>query len=413
MTSTTIGAAVPAGAAARFDPFDPSLHDDPYPRYAAARAAAAVCRGPHGMSVLTRHRDVSAALRDRRLGHGSSGASALLFSFLGMDPPRHGPLRRIAARFLGPPAVDALAPRVRGLVDGLLDRALQERELDLLTGLAYPVSLTVICGLFGLPERDRTWIQATAPPIGRLLDPPRSIGDADHAAARTAAAAFLAYLHARVRERRRAPGEDIISRLLAEPDLDRRDLVPMCALLILSGYETTANLVANSAATLLARPGEHAGARARVRDGRLDRTALDELIRFDPSVQITFRTVLSPLSVAGTALPVGSPVALLLGSANRDPRVFARPDRLDLDRNPNPHLAFGAGLHYCLGGPLARLEAAVALGRLLDRTRHLALAAPGPRPGAGGADAARGLRHRNLSASLRGLAALPVVLTPR
>jgi cytochrome P450 len=387
-----------------FDPFAPSLHADPYSRYARAREAAPVCVGPRGLAVVTRHRDVSSALRDSRLGHGKATAPNRIFSFLGLDPPGHGPLRQVASRFLGHRAVSSLESRVAGFVDDLLDAALDKRELDLLADFAYPLSLRVICSLFALPEQDQPWIREQTPPIGRLLDPPYSISDSDLAAARSAAAGFVRYLLVQVSDRRRNPGSDMLSELIADAGsghaLTRRDLIPMFALLVMAGYETTANIIANGALALLSHPGQLATARARTVGGQLGRTAMDELVRYDSSIQVTFRTVQAEAVIGGTVLAAGTPVALLIGSANRDPRVFARPGQLDLTRSPNPHLSFGAGIHYCLGAPLARLEASLALGHLLSRTRHIELATPCQ-------------RHKDITAAIRGLAELPVILTPR
>jgi cytochrome P450 len=389
-------------AAPYLDLFAPALHDDPYAWYARAREAAPLCRGPHGLAVVTRHRDVSAALRDPRLGHGTTAGPDRIFSFLGLDPPGHGPLRAVAARFFAPRAIAALGPAIAGLADELLDAALDKGEVDLLSDLAYPLSLRVIGRLFALPEADQPWIRAQTPPIGRLLDPPYSISGPDLAAAEAAAAVFVRYLSAQARDRRRRPGDDLLSALIAGSDagaLARRDLIPMFALLVLAGYETTANVIANAALALLSQPGATATARAGARDGQLAPAAMDELIRYDSSIQVTFRTVQRDAVVAGAALPAGTRVALLIGSANHDPRVFARPGRLDLQRSPNPHLSFGAGIHYCLGAPLARLEASLALGRLLARAGHAELATARP-------------RHKDITAAIRGLEELPVRLAP-
>ncbi|WP_330451279.1 MULTISPECIES: cytochrome P450 [unclassified Streptomyces] len=387
-----------------FDPFDPALHTDPYVRYAAVREAAAVGEGPHNLVVVTRHADVSHALRDNRLGHGPLTAPNRIFSFLGMDPPDHGPLRRLASRFFAPAAIGSLAPRITAVVDELLDRALEKRHVDLLTDFAYPLSLRVVCGLFALPEHEQPWIREQTPPIARLLDPPYALSDGDRAAAHRAAGGFVAYLHRKINERRQNPGPDALSALIAEADTgatpERRTLLPMCALLLMAGYETTANLIANGVLALLRHPDQLNTARGRARsgDGRLDGRAMNELLRYDPSIQITFRTVQRPAVVAGVPMDPGSPVALLIGSANHDPRVFTRPERLDVDRGHNPHLSFGAGIHYCLGAPLARLEASLALGRLLARTRRIE---PGPGP----------VRHKDTTATIRGVEALPVTLT--
>ncbi|MFC3450792.1 cytochrome P450 [Amycolatopsis speibonae] len=386
-----------------FDPFDPLLHTDPYARYAEAREAAPVCDGPHGLAVLTRHRDVSAALRDDNLGHGPATAPNKIFSFLGMDPPEHGPLRRIAARFFSPQITGRLATTITGFADDLLDTALDKREVDLLADFAYPLSLRVICSLFGLPEADQPWIREQNPPIGRLLDPPYSLSQNDLTAGRNAAAVFVAYLRRQINDRRNAPRDDLLSTLTAEAEtggpLDRHGLIPMCALLLMAGYETTANIIANAALALLRHPAQLADARNRCTNGPLDKTSMDELLRYDSSIQATFRTLRRDAVIGGTPLSAGTPVALLIGSANHDPRVFTRPDELDLDRSPNPHLSFGAGLHYCLGAPLARLEAGIALSRLLHRTRRFELdGVP---------------RHKDITAAIRGVDALPVVLTSR
>ncbi|MFE7573353.1 cytochrome P450 [Streptomyces sp. NPDC057521] len=389
-----------------FDPFDPALQTDPYTRYAAVRETAALCEGPHGMTVVTRHTEVSRALRDNRLGHGPLTAPNRIFSFLGMDPPDHGPLRRIASRFFSPAAVGALVPRIVTLVDDLLDRALEKQHVDLLADFAYPLSLRVVCGLFALPEDEQPWIREQTPPIARLLDPPYALADHDLGAAHRAGAGFVAYLHRKINERRRHPGPDALSALIAEADSDsgsalsRHSLLPLCALLLMAGYETTANIITNGALALLRHPEQLAVARSRTgAEGQLDSDAMNELLRYDSSIQITFRTVQHPAVIADTPLHRGTPVALLIGSANHDPRVFARPERLDVSRAHNPHLSFGAGIHYCLGAPLARLEASLALGRLLTRTRSIE-----PAPGT--------VQHKDVTATIRGVTGLPVTLMP-
>ncbi|MEV6579032.1 cytochrome P450 [Streptomyces sp. NPDC051582] len=394
-----------SGSAVRayFDPFAPALCTTPYTRYASAREAAALCEGPHGLIVATRHAEVSQALRDNRLGHGRLTAPNRIFSFLGMDPPDHGPLRRIASRFFSPTAVDALAPRISVLVDELLDRALEQQHVDLLTDFAYPLSLRVVCGLFALPEQEQAWIREQTPPIARLLEPPYALSDNDVTAAQSAAGRFVAYLHRKINERRQHPGPDALSALIAEADtgstLHRHDLLPMCALLLMAGYETTANIITNGALALLRHPDQLTIARSRISNGQLDSSTMNELLRYDSSIQITFRTVQRPTVIAGRPLPPGTPVALLIGSANHDPRVFSRPDRLDVTRAHNPHLSFGAGIHYCLGAPLARLEASLALGRLLARTRRIELTCGT-------------VRHKATTATIRGVESLPATLTP-
>ncbi len=172
----------------------------------------------------------------------------------------------------------------------------------------------------------------------------------------------------------------------------------MCTLLLMADCETTANIITNGALALLRHPDQLAIARDRVTGGQLPNTAMNELLRYDSSIQITFRTVRRPTVIAGTTLAQGTPAALLIGSADHDPRVFVRPDRLDMDRAPNPHLSFGAGIHYCLGAPLARLEASLALGRLLARTRGIE-------------PAHSAVRLKDITAAIRDVQALPVALT--
>lgn len=386
---------------AYFDPFDPSLNDDPYTCYARARERAAVCRGPYGMAVVTRHDAVSAALRDPRLGHGNATSPNRVFSFLGLDPPRHGPLRRLAAHAFTPKAIQALGARTARIADAVLDGTLAHAAVtDLLADFAYPVSLRVVCDIFGLPEEDHSWIREQTPPIGRLLDPPFAISADDMARARHATAGFIAYLRDQISRKRRSPGPDLLSELIAlvdaEGSVTSRDLIPLCALLVMAGYETTANLIGNGLLALLTCPGALDQARRFAQRGALTPTAVNELARYDSPIQITFRTATSEAVIAGTRLRAGTPVALLLGSANHDPRVHTHPERLDLSRTPNPHMSFGAGIHYCLGAPLARLEAGIALGRLLTRTRHLEADTDSP-------------RHKNITAAIRGLHALPVI----
>lgn len=297
-----------------FDPFDPALHTDPYVRYAAVREAAAVGEGPHNLVVVTRHADVSHALRDNRLGHGPLTAPNRIFSFLGMDPPDHGPLRRLRphASSLRPPS--AHSPPA-------------SRPSSTNSSTVPWRSATSTCSPTS-PTRCRcAWSAACSPcpstsSRGSVSRPRRSPASSTRPTpSRTATGrphtvrphGFVAYLHRKINERRQNPGPDALSALIAEADTgatpERRTLLPMCALLLMAGYETTANLIANGVLALLRHPDQLNTARGRARsgDGRLDGRAMNELLRYDPSIQITFRTVQRPAVVMRRSDGSGQP----------------------------------------------------------------------------------------------------------
>jgi cytochrome P450 len=394
-----------------FNPFLPEVHEDPYPLYHRLRAEDPVHRSPLGFWVLTRHADVLAVLRDPRMSRdprrservallrASAEVDELLASeeaapsMLFVDPPDHTRLRTLVNKAFTPAAVERLRPRVEEIVAGLLDRAAGAGAMDVVEELAYPLPVTVICELFGVPEADRDRFRAWSRGLVHLLDP-LVASDALERALR-ARQALRDYLGGLIAERRAHPTGDLLTALIAAEDqghqLTEAELVSMCVLLLVAGHETTVNLIANGMLALLRDPG----ARARLEaDAALARGAVEELLRYDSPVQFTSRHALADLDVGGRRVRAGETVVAVLGAANRDPAQFPYPDRLDLGRAPNRHVAFGGGIHFCLGAPLARMEAAIAIPAMLARLPGLEL---GPRPPV-----------RRDTVTLRGLASLPV-----
>lgn len=359
-----------------FDALDPEVVADPYPTYARLRAAGPICRGRAGTWVVTRHAEVAALLRDRRLGsefpidyHRLSvgdGATAEFMSsiILYRDPPDHARLRRLIGQAFTAQLVRGLQKRIAALVDGLLDTAAQRGGLDAIGDLALPLPVMVVCELMGIPAADHDLVRPLALGLGRAfaaLVPEDARGGAD-----AAVGELRAYLGALLDERRRRPADDLLSRMLAAEEGDDRlthaEIVDNAVFAFFAGFETTTNLIGNGLAALLAHPGELARMRA---EPGLVTPAVDEFLRYDAPIQGVARMVLSPVEVGQRTVRAGRVLILLMGSANRDERVFADPDRLVVDRSPNRHLSFGGGIHYCLGATLSRLEARTAFSRLL------------------------------------------------
>ncbi len=366
----------------RFNPFDPQRRIDPYPLYARMRRDAPVYRnGLFGLWFLFRHRDVEAVLKDPRFSvrRGEFAKPALnpLLSLsaefrdfaertlLMVDPPDHTRLRGLVSRTFTPRRVQALRPRIEAIVGELLDAAAARPDPDLIRDLAAPLPILVISELLGVPTRDREQIRLWTNDLVATLDPfsGSSLAQADRAYH-----GLAAYLRTLFEERRREPRDDLISALVAvEASGDRLSEVELCAIVALilgAGHETTTNLLGNAALALLREPGE----RKRLIDRpELMAGAVEEFLRYDAPVQATDRVATEDVEIDGQIVRRGQFCVLLLGSANRDPEAFTDPDRLDVGRADNRHVSFGAGIHFCLGAGLARLEAQVALRALLER----------------------------------------------
>lgn len=394
----------------RFDAFAPEVLDDPYPVYARLRAAAAACRGGPATWVVTRHRDVADLLRDRRLGHtfpdgfrtpftvaGGSADRLLRHIVSSLDPPDHTRVRRAVGRALNPTVVRDLRPRLTALVGGLLDGAAARGGFDAVADLALPMQITAGCDLLGVPgpDRDEVWPRAIA--LGRAFIPMASAADA--ARADDGSASWLsAYVRDLLDRRRREPADDVVSRLLAARADGERisddEIVDSAVFLLFAGFETAMYLVTHGLTLLSRFPDQYARLRA---DRALVPVAVEEILRHDAPIQSMARIVQEPIEIDGRPVRPGRALLLLIGSANRDERVYADPDRFDVGRRPNPHLAFGGGAHHCLGVGLARAQGDVVLSGLLDRFAAIEPAGPVVRR-----------PHPNL----RGHAAVPVRVTP-
>jgi cytochrome P450 len=374
-----------------FDPFAPGFTDDPYPQYAALRAGAPAGRHPLGFWLLTRYEDISAllranmsvedgnitdrellALREQMFGAEEEGSRAR--SMLDRDPPDHTRLRRLVSKAFTPRAVEALRPRITGLVDEMLDAAPDHGQVDLVDTLAFPLPFAVIGEMLGTPPADHERIRQLSGTVVRSLEP---VNDPATARAIVEADAELTQIAAEMIAWKRAhPAADLLTALInAEDDgdvLGDEELISQTLLLYIAGHETTVNLIAGGTLALLRHPDQLA--RLREAPG-LTVNAVEEMLRYDSPVQATRRITLEPASFGDVTIPAGSFVMALLGSANRDESYFG-PDagQLRLDReNARQHVSFGAGPHHCLGASLARMEAAIALDRLVTRFPGLAL----------------------------------------
>jgi cytochrome P450 len=366
----------------RFNPFDPERRRDPYPIYARMRREAPVYESRvAGIWFLFRHRDVEAALKDARFtvqrsAYANPRLNPLLAlspefrqfterTLLMIDPPDHSRLRGLVSRTFTPRRVEALRPRITSLVHELLDAAAARPDPDWVRDLASPLPILVISELLGVPTQDREQIRRWTNDLVALLDP---FSGASLAQADRAYHELAAYLRTLFETRRRTPCDDLISALVsAESHGDRLselELSATVALILGAGHETTTNLIGNAALALLRHPDE----RKRLIDQPpLMPNAVEEFLRYEAPVQATDRVALEDIEIGGRRIRRGQFCVLLLGSANRDPEAFADPDRLDVGRADNHHVSFGAGIHFCLGAGLARLEAQVALRALLER----------------------------------------------
>lgn len=360
-----------------YDPWSPEFVADPYPAFAELRRDRPVFYDePTGQWVVSRYRDVNALLRDRRLGRsylhvatheefGRPTEPEFLAPFwnlvragmLDVEPPDHTRLRRLVSKAFTPRRVEGMRGRVRELAEGLVRGLVGKGGGDLIAEVAEPLPVTVIAEMLGVPESDRHLLRPWSAEICGMyeLDPSE---EAQRTAVR-AAEEFSAYLRGLAR---RADGDDLIAALAAVDGLTEDELVGTCALLLNAGHEATVNATGNSWWALFRHPGELRRLRE---DPGLIPSAVEELLRYDTPAPMFERWVLEDVDVAGVRVPRGAEVALQLAAANRDPEEFTGPDTLDLGRDPNPHIGFGAGIHFCLGAPLARIELAESMGALL------------------------------------------------
>jgi cytochrome P450 len=398
----------------RFDPFTDAAIDDPYPQYHALRSSDPVHWSEKLHSwILFRHDDVTALFRDdERLSSDRTKAARVRGSTtppagsnlrtVATDPPEHGPVRALLNASLNP-RVRSLGPRIDALVELLVERVavaverVAERaplagEVDLVEEFAYPLPINVICELFDVPDEDRDRIREHSYAVARGMDRFYSGSES-----RNALQELYGYFFPLVVQRRGVAGDDLIHRLLAAEHRGDRfselEVVAMCGTLVFAGHETTVNLLGNGMLALLRRRDELE--RLRAEPELIDR-AIEELLRYDAPAQLISRAAVEDVELRGKRIPAGAAVLAGIGAANHDPEVFADPERLDLGRDPNPHLAFGYGAHFCPGAQLSRIETRAAIPALLRRFPTIRLGDAPPR--------------RRRTAVLRGLEQLPVRL---
>lgn len=376
-----------AGLAALFDSHRVA---DPYPTYAWLRAVRPIWHPVERVYVLSRHEDCAAVLRDPRFGRAEQGRLGLrvgqggqvtaespaVRSFLALNPPDHTRLRRLVSRAFTPARVRDLGPRIEAIAATLIETASASGEpVDLIAALALPLPVTVIGELLGVPPADYNRLVGWSDALARGLDPAFLIPAEDRERQQLARAEFGAYLTDLIEQRRRSPGNDLVSALVGVADdgdvLSGEELIATCILLLVAGHETTTSLMGSAVLGLI----QHSDQLARLRaDPELMAGAVEEFLRYDPPVQLTARVALTDASIGALPVPAGSAALILVGAANRDPGLCADPERLDITRPPTHHVSFGQGIHFCLGAPLARLETQIVLRLLLDRPGDLRLA---------------------------------------
>jgi cytochrome P450 len=371
-----------------FAPGSPAFIANPYPVYEWLREHQPVAwYEPTGQWLISRYDDVNTLLRDRRLGrtylhvatHAEMGRSDYPADqepfwhlnnngMLDREPPDHTRLRRLVSQVFTPRRVESLRPTIQRLADELVDALVAKGGGDLMAEVAEPLPVTVIAELLGVPEPDRPLLRPWSAAMCGMyeLNPSREAADR----AVRASNEFSDYLRGLARARRADPRDDLISGLASVDGLSEDELIGTCALLLNAGHEATVNVTGNGWWALFRNPYALTALRA---DPALLPRAIEELMRFDTPLQLFERWVLEDIEVRGVPIPRGSEVALLFGSANYDPTVFRDPYRLNVRRAENPHISFGAGIHYCLGAPLARIELACSFGALLSKAPGLRL----------------------------------------
>ena len=365
----------------------PEFYANPYPTYRALREYEPVKRMPNGSYFLTRYDDLVAAYKNTKAfssdkrkeflpKYGNSPlyehhTTSLVFN----DPPAHTRVRRLIMGALSPRAIAGMEGDLIKLVDMLLDRLAAKGNVELIEDFASAIPIEVIGNLLDVPHDEREPLRDWSLAILGALEP--VIGPEVFARGNKAVQDFLAYLETLVERRRAKPGnpnQDVLTRLILGEDngerLSAKELLHNCIFLLNAGHETTTNLIGNGLVALL----KHRSEKQRLIDNPdLIKTAVEEMLRFESSNQLGNRMTVEPFELGGTALPAGTPVTLCIGAANRDPQQFADPERLDIGRTPNRHLAFGTGAHQCAGMALARLEGAIAISRFLARFPNYAL----------------------------------------
>ena len=356
-----------------YDPFSREVQEDPYPLYAAMLERAPIARNEaRGFWTLCRFADVQAAARDWKTFSSDEGVDLDFMAklmcgpgdFLDYDPPRHDQLREIIKRRFTPKSFEQLTPRIQAIVDELVDELVERGGGDIVADLASPTPIRVVTALLGFPQEDLPMLSdlqaksITRTP-GEVQLPKVALDATDELRAYFADAAAM---------RRKHPTDDVITDMVTKKAGDRYltepEIVGMCFLLWIAGFDTTRSLIANGIQLLDEHPDQRA---ILAREPERMREAVEELLRYETPVQNTARTTQTDVTLHGVTIPAGGRVALMLGAANRDPSRWENPNTLDFTRESKRHIAFGEGIHFCLGGPLARLEGRIALTTFLER----------------------------------------------
>ncbi|MFN8590640.1 MAG: cytochrome P450 [Thermomicrobiales bacterium] len=352
---------------------DDANRANPYPLYAEMRQTPVAPLEDNFYAVST-YPEALALLHDPRMSKDQRKSDVPMKPlqqleprpFLFLDPPEHTRLRRLVTHQFTPARINAMHGRIDALVDELLDAKREAGAIDVVADFAYPLPVTVICELLGVPREDEPKFHVWADTLAHALDP--DPGETTSMSALVSAQELANYMRALIVDRREHPGDDLLSGLAVGDDpsgrMDDADLVITMVLLLIAGHETTVNLIANGTLTLLRNPEEL----ARLRDNS-DRAPIvvEETLRFEPPVQFLNRFALADIELDGVAIPKGAGLRLLFAAANRDPQRFPEPDRFWPDRPDNEHLGFSSGVHYCVGAPLARIEGQIALASLARR----------------------------------------------
>ncbi|MEV4603534.1 cytochrome P450 [Amycolatopsis sp. NPDC049253] len=365
---------------------------DPYGAYGEWRDRAPVVRVGEGLVAVLGFEEAERVVTGAEYGHPEpevigagdedlpvDGRGRVVRAFAFLNPPDHTRLRGLAGKAFTARTVEGLVPRVEELVEEFVGRVVEAGEGDLMRELAVPLPVTVIAELLGVPVGDRERFGAWSGAMARAAEPGFLLGPGVADAAARARREFVAYFRELAAERRSAPGDDLVSALVAVSDdgerLSEGELLVTLTLLLVAGHETTTNLIGNGMLALLRNPDQYAAlAQDQALDAALAEGAVEEILRYDSPIQLTMRTVLTDTTLGGVELAAGTTVLVLVGAANRDPRVGEEPDRFDITRVPRRHLAFGRGIHFCLGAPLARLQGRTVLRELARRAPGLRLA---------------------------------------
>jgi cytochrome P450 len=369
---------------------DPGFIENPYPALAELRKAGQpIWHEGLGIFLAATHKDANAVLRTRALGRIFTPKEPLnewdtfnwlhADSILDSEPPKHSRLRSLVMKAFNPKKIESLRPDVERLTEQLLDGAMQRLQdqgsFDLIADFAEPLPVKVIASMLGFPDSDEHLLRPWSQAIVKMYEV--SPSEADKTAAKQASEEFAAYVLDLMQERKRNPGTDLITDLaMVEEDgekLNAHELIATCVLLLNAGHEASVNGFGNGMVATLKNPTQDALLKAN--PDALAATAVDEFLRFDAPLHLFERTATEDTEIGGVKIAQGQKIAALLGSAGRDADVFDRPDELDLTRDPNPHIGFGAGIHFCIGAPLARMEMTTSLPALIKRFPKLALSA--------------------------------------